>query len=184
MSTPAEQPRPKYGEYATPEQQRALRGVPIEPAAPAGAPVVPTAYGTPVAERPQSGASVRRKPRIWDLVVTIGLLAYGLFTVFTSGVQYLDPADVMNATMQMLGIEGEFTNIAAGRAWGTAAAAVLAIGWALTAWFSIRMLRRGRIAFWVPIVGGVVFTLIASICLTIPMMSDPAFIEYLGSMQP
>jgi uncharacterized membrane protein YhaH (DUF805 family) len=114
--------------------------------------------------------------------VTIALLAYGLVNVVITGLSYLDLPTVMNETMKILGIEGEFTNFAQGRTWGTIGAIVLVIGWAITAALSIRRLRRGRLSWWLPIVGAIVTGIVVSICIAVPMMSDPAFVAYLTTV--
>ena len=171
--------RPQYGELATPEEQRRAAGLPpleevvVPPPAPPTAGVVPP-NGT-------SDAPAKR-PHPVDRLVTIALLAYGLVNIVITGLSYLDLANVMNQTMKILGIEGEFTNFAQGRTWGTIAAIVLAVGWCLTAALSIRRLRRGRITWWLPIVGAIVTMVVVSICLTVPMMGDPAFIAHLDQM--
>ena len=51
---------------------------------------------------------------------------------------------------------------------------VLAIGWAITALFAWWSLRRGRRTWWIPVVGGIVFTVASGILMLIPLMSDPA----------
>ncbi|WP_149084797.1 MULTISPECIES: DUF6264 family protein [Microbacterium] len=162
--------RPRYGEIATPEEQRRAAGLPPV------AEMVETAAPAPTAE-PAAEAPARSHPV--DRFATIALLAYGLVNVVVTGLSYLDIVPVMNQTMAMLGIEGEFTNYAAGRIWGTVAAVVLAVGWSVTAALSIRRLRRGRLTWWLPLVGAVVTVGIAALCLVVPMMGDPAFIAYL-----
>jgi hypothetical protein len=165
--------RPRYGELATPEEQRRAAGLP--PVAEVVTPALPT---TPP-PAPEPGGVAPARPHSLDRFATIALLAYGLVNVIVSGLSYLDIVPVMNQTMGMLGIEGEFTNYAAGRTWGTIAAAVLVVGWCVTAALSIRRLRRGRLTWWVPVVGAVVTVGIAALCLVVPMMGDPAFIAYL-----
>lgn len=162
--------RPRYGELATPEEQRRALGLP--PVAEVVAPSAPVSDPAPAAPAPARPSSV-------DRFATIALLAYGLVNVVVTGLSYLDIVPVMNQTMGMLGIEGEFTNYAAGRTWGTIAAVVLAVGWCVTAVLSIRRLRRGRLTWWLPLVGAVITLGIASFCLVVPMMGDPAFIAYL-----
>ena len=167
--------RPQYGELATPEEQRRAAGLPpldevvVEPvlAAPAPEPVVDAA---------------RRRPHPVDRFVTIGLLAYGLINVVVTAVSYLDLTRVMNESMKILGIEGEFTNYEQGKIWGTIAAVVLVVGWSLTASASVRRLRRAKITWWVPLVGAAVTMLIASMCLAVPMFGDPAFMSYVQNM--
>jgi len=168
--------RPQYGEYATPEEQRRLAGLPPMDAA-AEAPAAPTP--APVAETPTRDA-VRAPGRPWDRIITIALLAYGVVNVIMTAMSYLDLPPLMNQSMQILGIEGEFTNYAQGKIWGTAAAVVLVVGWIITAWLSMRRLRSGRLTWWVPLVGAVVTMIVASVCITVPMMGDPAFMAYLN----
>lgn len=168
--------RPQYGEYATPEEQRRLAGlppvdaVPVTDAAPAPAPA------------PEAPAPVRAAARPWDRILTIALLAYGVINVFMSAMTYLDLATPMNESMRILGIEGEFTNFEQAKVWGTVAAVVLVVGWVVTAWLSIRRLRTGKLTWWVPLVGAAATILVASCCIAVPMMGDPAFISFVGGV--
>ena len=167
--------RPQYGELATPEEQRRAAGLPpLSEMAPPPPPV------TPLPSSVEAAGPKRAHPV--DRFATIGLLAYGLVNIVITGLSYLDLPQVMNQTMDILGIEGEFTNFAQGRVWGTVAAIVLAVGWAITAALSIRRLRSGRLAWWVPIVGAVVTMGVVTACIAVPMMNDPAFVSYLTSV--
>ncbi len=172
---PAPHPRPQYGEYATPEQQQErirLGGGepgPVHPPVVERAPVVPAAV--PAAE---PGAV---PPRRGDRIVTIALLAYGLYTVVTTVPQLLDYAAFATTWLDMAGIDAEFTAFAEGRLWGGIGAALFAVGWLLTALLSWRTLSRGRISWWIPLVGALVTTIAVSICLSVPLLSDPAIIE-------
>ncbi|MDQ0647624.1 energy-converting hydrogenase Eha subunit C [Microbacterium natoriense] len=161
--------RPQYGELATPEEQRRAAGLPplseVAPAAP-----------EPIAA---AAAPASARPHPVDRFATIALLAYGLVNVVMTGMSYLDLPTVLNEVMKILGIEGEFTDYAAGRLWGTVAAVVLAVGWTATAVLSVRRLRRGRITWWLPIVGAVVTSFLAGICVMVAMMGDPAFADYI-----
>lgn len=115
-----------------------------------------------------------------DRFATIALLAYGLVNVVMTGISYLDLPTVLNEVMKILGIDGEFTDYAAGKLWGTTAAIVLGVGWTLTALLSVRRLRRGRLSWWVPLVGAVVTSIVAAICVMIAMLGDPAFAAYIA----
>ncbi|MDN3494619.1 DUF6264 family protein [Planococcus sp. APC 4015] len=176
MSDPDPRPRPEYGEYATPEEQRSRiqqpdvtealsAGVAPEPAPPAAA--------ASVAHRP--GSPVNR-------IVTIGLLAAGAVNVVFSVVSYLDILPTIERSMQIMGIPGDFTNVAAAQMWGIVAAVALVIGYALTAIRSLRLLRAGRVSWWVPIVGAVITYVIVSTCLAVPLVNDPAFTSYMTSL--
>lgn len=169
--------RPQYGELATPEEQRRAAGLPpldeMSPAPDAVAEAPPVAPAAP-------SATPRRNPV--DRFATIGLLAYGLVNVVSTAMSYLNLPAVMTEAMKILGVEGEFTNYAQGRLWGTIAAIVLFAGWAATTVFALRRLRSGKLSWWVPLVGAAVTMIAASICVAIPTMNDPAFIAYVNSM--
>ncbi|MGO2519677.1 MAG: DUF6264 family protein [Microbacterium sp.] len=165
--------RPQYGEFATPEEQRRLAGLPPLDAV-INTPAEPVQVAAPDA--------APAKPRRWDRIITIALLAYGLINVFTAGMSYLDLPTVMNESMKILGVPGEFTNFEQGKLWGMIAAVLLVIGWVITAWLSVRRLRKGKLTWWLPIVGAAVTMLVVGVCITVPMMGDPAFISYIEGM--
>lgn len=171
--------RPQYGELATPEEQRRAAGLP--PLVDENAPVVTPQPPAPPQFLPAS-AEAPRRPHPVDRLITIALLAYGLVNVLITGFSYLDLPRVMNESMKLLGIDGEFTNFAQGRLWGMIAAILLVAGWAITAFFSFRRLRRGRITWWLPLVGAVVTIGVVSACIAVPMFNDPAFVAYLNQM--
>lgn len=164
--------RPQYGEIATVEEQRRAAGLP------------PITDVAPVEAAPASEPDAAREPAVRsrpvDRFVTIALLAYGLINVVMTGLSYLDFSTTMNEMMSVLGVDGEFTNFDQGKLWGTIAAIVLAAGWSLTAFLSIRRLRTGKTSWWVPIAGAAVTLLVASICAAIPLMNDPAFIDFVA----
>ncbi|MCM3779423.1 DUF6264 family protein [Microbacterium hydrocarbonoxydans] len=165
--------RPQYGELATPEEQRRAAGLPpLDEMPDAAVAAAPAATEAELPAWPKNPV---------DRFVTIALLAYGLINVVLTAISYLDFPTAMNEVMKVVGVDGEFTNIAQGRVWGTIAAIVLVVGWSLTAAVSLRRLRGRRLSWWVPIVGAVITLLLTSICAAIPMMGDPAFIGYITS---
>lgn len=172
--------RPQYGEYATVEEQRRLAGLPPVDAAQAA----PAVQAAPVVLEPDQDkvAPAEIKPRPWNRLITIALLAYGLVNVFMTGMAYLDLPSVMNQTMEIIGIDGEFTNFAQGKFWGTIAAVILVIGWVCTALISIRRLRTNKLTWWIPLVGAAVTMIVVGICITVPMMGDPAFIAHVEGL--
>lgn len=167
--------RPQYGEYATPDEQRRLAGLPPLDAAPEAT------AAAPVIEQAEPTRSITQA-RPWDRIITIALLAYGLVNVVMTGLSYLDLPTVMNESMRILGVDGAFTNFAQGKLWGTTAAVLLVLGWAITAWLSLRRLRTGKLTWWVPLVGAAATMLIVSICIMVPMLGDPAFMAYVDGM--
>nr|WP_262927701.1 DUF6264 family protein [Microbacterium sp. NIBRBAC000506063] len=80
-------PRPQFGEYATPEQQRAAMGLPPETVAPA-----PALAPEPVAPSDGAASAPPKPRRRWDRFLTFALLAYGLITVISAGISYMNIA--------------------------------------------------------------------------------------------
>jgi uncharacterized membrane protein YhdT len=180
-------PRPQYGEYATPEEQRARIRQPDmtrlletgqDPDALKGA--VP-ADSPSIVARPEAAPTGRG--RFADRVATIALLVYGLVNVVTGIPSMVDYRSYAGTVLDLLGVEAQFADPTAGRPWGIAAALVLAIGWLLTAYVSLRSLGRGRVTFWIPLVAGIVFTFVAGVLLMVPIVSDPSLWDaVVGSM--
>lgn len=176
-------PKPQFGEYATPEQQRAHIREPI-PESPAGHhPGMPPQHPMtpppgprmpPAPAQPTDG----RPPRQVDRLVTIMLLGFGLVNVVLQLPRYFDMGGYAGEFMKLLGIPGTFTVTPSAQAWGVAAAAVYAVGYLATAMFSLRRIRQAKAAWWVPLVGAIVTSLLAGICVWIPLMADPTVASY------
>lgn len=165
-------PRPQYGEYATPEEQRArIRQPDATSALETGRPAIPAAEAAPAAP---AAVGAPPRPRTVDRIATIALLAYGLFTVVSSFPAFLDYGAYAETMFAVMGVDAELADPAAGRPWGIAAALVLAVGWIATALLSWRSLRRGRLTWWIPLVAGAVFTFAAGMLMIVPLMNDPA----------
>lgn len=193
-------PAPLYGEYATPEEQQerirlsggsvedsasgslepapALSRTELSAPATVPAPHVPSTDPAPLAPSATAPAASEERPvRRGDRIVTIGLLVYGLVTVLTTMPQLIDYAGFAQTWFDMAGVDAEFTAVESGRLWGTIAAVLFALGWVLTAALSWVSLAARRVSWWIPIAGAVVTFLIVSLCLSAPLLSDPALIE-------
>lgn len=165
--------RPQYGEYATPEEQRArIQRPEVTDALESG--VAPQ----PAPTTPQAPQARARGPLV-DRVITVVLLVYGLVSTVSTIVQLLDFPGYAERAAQILGVDATYTNLSAGYVWGAAASVVYGIGYLVTAVITWRRLARGRISFWVPLVGFVVTTLLAGVCITVALASDPAFLTSL-----
>ncbi|MFL1999649.1 MULTISPECIES: DUF6264 family protein [unclassified Microbacterium] len=194
MSTPDpdDRPRPQYGEYASPEEQRArirqpdatdalLAGQALDaPATSASAPPATLAEQTRRTTSAPSTSALARPLTGWrlaDRIITIGLLAYGLVNVIATSVQLFSFEQYANTILGLFGVDQAFTNVAQGQLWGTVAGITMIVGWLLTATLTWRQLRRGRIAFWIPVAGALVVSIAVSIFITVPILNDPAFSE-------
>ncbi|WJL95986.1 DUF6264 family protein [Microbacterium sp. ET2] len=179
-------PRPQYGEYATPEEQRARIQQPdVTVALETGAAPSEAAPGAP-APTPapaEDGAPnlIASRRRFFDRVLTIALLVYAVFSVATAIPALVDYNGYVQTLFEFMGVAEAPDPSLNGRAWGVAASVVLGVGLLLTAAVSWIMLQRGKITFWVPIVGGVVFNLLSGALLMVPLLSDPALMGALLS---
>jgi len=171
-------PRPQYGEYATPEEQRArIQRPEVTEALEAGVAPQPEPVA-PVAEKALPSADAGRmglRGPLWDRILTGGLLAYGLVSTVSTIVQLLDFPTYAETAAKILGVDASYTNLSAGYLWGAVAAFVYGIGWLLTAVLTWRRLRRGRVAFWIPLAGFVVTALLAGLCVTLALVGDQQF---------
>ena len=61
-------------------------------------------------------------------------------------------------------------------------AVVLVVVFALVAWWSVRRLRSRSWTFWVPLVGGVVATVLGMVPVLVVVFQDPQFAAYLQRM--
>lgn len=183
MSTPEEsRPRPQYGEYATPEEQRARI---LQPAPDAGSPHTPPAAPAPYIPHPPAApatTTAARPSRTGDRIITIALLAYGLVTVITAVPQLLDFTGFAEAWMEMAGVEEPFTNTAQGAQFGAIGAVVFVVGWVVTALLSWRSLARRRLTWWIPLVGAIVTFVAVSAFLTVPLLGDPAIASHFAGL--
>lgn len=180
---PDPRPRPQYGEYATPEQQRAHIRNPLPDVAVVPLVSADPGVAAPAAYHPATGpatTTAARPTRTADRIITFALLAYGLVTVITAVPQLWDFSGFAQTWMQVAGIDGTFTNTAQGDLWGRIGAIVFIAGWMLTAFLSWRSLSARRLSWWIPLVGAIVTFIIASICLTVPLVADPAIVGRFG----
>ncbi|WP_295790229.1 DUF6264 family protein [uncultured Microbacterium sp.] len=175
-----DRPRPQYGEYATPEEQRArIQRPEVTEALDAGVAPAPAADPEPSTV----ATPLARGPR-WDRILTFGLLVYGLVSTVSTIVQLLDFPNYAESAARILGSQASYTNLSAGYVWGAAAALTYGIGWLVTAVLTWRRLGRGRVAFWIPLVGFAVTATIAAVCVTVALTSDPQFMSGLLAAVP
>ena len=170
---------PRWGEYAP--LPPAPPAQPSQPVAPAQASPVQTGSARPAGPAGGVGAAPVRKRRTWDLVLTIALLAYGLVTVLTS---LSGAGDLGRTVEQVYAIQGlgDYTPTALARTLTTVANAAQVVLLVVAVLVAYRLLKAGRIAFWVPLVAGVIASVLIGIFGLTLMVSDPAFQDYINSV--
>ncbi len=185
-----DRPRPQYGEYATPQEQAKIIAESLPPVSPLLAPSSGAGPAVPVASLgTASGPGFRAarrlprgRPRRWDLIVSAVLLGYATVNVIAQLVSRDTLATVITQFFLTQGI-GTYTptalTTALGNVLNVVTLALFVATAALTAW----MLRRGRIAFWIPIVGGVVAAVVAVVFVAVLLQGDPAFLAYMNGLR-
>lgn len=174
-------PPPQYGEYASPQEQAKAMGASLPPIT-HYAPVVnrPTnaqPYGAPTSAR--RNASGKIAPRRWDLILSSGLLAYGLINVISGFFQFSDMGRLIDDVYSTQGV-GDFTSTSLSGAFGVVINVTNVVLWLVGMLLTVRLLRRGKIAFYVPLLAGAVASIVAATCMMVLLFSDPAFSDYVN----
>ncbi|HEY5224692.1 MAG TPA: DUF6264 family protein [Microbacteriaceae bacterium] len=186
MTEPDRRPRPQYGEYASPEEQKASIRVPVEHAHDES---VPIARATPVASEQQTslprqhdaprpaGASLA-PARSGDRIFTLALLTLGFLNVIFTVPGLFNLSSTINATFQQMGV-GSFTPTSLARVLGIGLAVFYIAAWIGTLLLTMPRLRAGRLSFWIPLVAGVIVTVVSMIIFLILFLGDPSFVAYM-----
>lgn len=158
-------PRPQYGEYA-----------PIPPATPAPEVEAVTPDPVPPAEQtPAEQPPVKKFSR--DLIITSALLVIGVWDVVTGFSQYSDLPALLQQAYDQLGV-GEFTSTDLALSMGALINGGRVVILVLTIVLSLWRISKGKLSFWIPLVGAVVAGIFVGVCSVIVMTSDPAFIAF------
>jgi len=150
-----DRPPPQYGEYATPEQQAAAMGKRYVPPPAAETRVIVPGVPTPGAVSDEAGPqSLRLGGNLIDRFVSIFQLGIGLVVLVETN--YFDFSTYMNNYLSAAGVTEKVP------------AAIDQYGWLL---FSVNIvlllatfvwvfarLRRGKLAFFVPVIGYIAFS--------------------------
>jgi hypothetical protein len=157
-------PAPQYGEYATPEEVAALRGTAVDPPTPTPAQVTRTA--------PPIDASRGSTWRRMDRPITIALIAFGVLNLIQYAGPLLDFEYFLEITTK--GTFAEAIDFGDAARIGGVVLFVLCLGLVLVSGaIAVLRLRRGRIAFWVPLVAGAVSVLAWVAVIFVIMLQTP-----------
>jgi hypothetical protein len=181
--------RPQFGEYASPEEQRAAIKDPslnphYAPPAPAEhqAPPMPGEPSTqPVGAHPgERQAGILGHPT--DRVFTIALLVIGLYSMISTIMTRGDIAAQMTLAYHSLGIGADYTATARTDLVGNVVAIVFAVLWIVAAGLSYWRMRRGGRAFWIPLTAGVLAAVVRAVGYAMLMLADPTFVHFVQTM--
>jgi hypothetical protein len=165
---PDVRPLPQYGEYATPEEVAALRGVPDAPP-------------PPRAERPVSAPESRgSRWRRLDRPITIALIVFGVLNLLQYSAAFLDFEGFLETVTEGTVAEKvDFTDAA--RFGGVVLFLLCLVLLVTSSAAAVVLLRRGRIAFWVPLVAGAVTVLAWVVVLVVIALQTPGAFPLTGA---
>ncbi|GAA2066272.1 DUF6264 family protein [Leifsonia soli] len=189
---PDDRPRPQYGELAPPgwvwrppaDADRLDTSRPLEreddvPAAPA-APVLGQRPPEGVPAAP--GADGRPAPT-WNLTLTVLLGVFGFFGMTYS----IATLQAIPASMQLLhstnGL-GEYVPAPVVSTLVLIGSIVMAVIWVVSAGFAAWLLVKRRLAFWVPLVAGIVAMVALLIFAGAVLATDPVLLGFYGGVTP
>ena len=179
-------PAPEASTRASgPPQKRGSRDAVHDPAAHDSAAYDPATHDsathdpakTSVAGHPAAAGRQRR----WDLVLSTGLMVYGFLNVLSGLFQYADLGAFLDQLYEAFNI-GNYASTGMERPIGIAIVASNLLSFTLVAWFTVRALKAHKIAFWIPLVGGVVATVVSALFLQVLVANDPAITVFLEKL--
>lgn len=116
--------------------------------------------------------------RAWDRILTVALLVFGLFNVLTGIPAMLQLAESLDQAYASQGF-GDYTSDGLASALGIAANIVNVLLLVAAVAASVRQLRTGRLAFWIPLVAGATAVVVTIVLIGAAMLGDPALASYL-----
>lgn len=172
----AGRPAPQYGEYATPEEVAALRGAGSDArvAAPHPPHPSPSPSPTPVpaVEGPR-GSAWRRA----DRPITIALIAFGVLNL----IQYAGPLLDFEYFLEVATNDTFADPIDFGDAARIGGIVLFVVCLALVLFsglIAVVLLRRGRVAFWVPLTAGALTLVAGVVALVAILLQTPGALPY------
>ena len=176
-----ERPRPQFGAYASPEEQlaRSGRAAARQVSDPALIPRDMPPEEPAAQNRPGQRESVSQFTLV-DRVLTVALMAFGLYSVVGSFRVYTDPY----ALVEIIGMTGiELTQAGVIHTAGVISVVVMLLGWTGTVWALWKRGARRKSMWWIAVLAGIVFTVVGALIITIPFAMDPAVLQEFATMQ-
>jgi hypothetical protein len=118
--------------------------------------------------------------RRWDVILTAVLLGMGAVSVVSSIPQYADFGATMQAGISQLGY-GDYTAVALANTIGIAINVTQIVLYLITAFIAIRVVQRGKIGFYIPLIGAFVSGVVTVVLLVVAITGDPALLTQITS---
>jgi hypothetical protein len=191
---PDDRPRPQYGELAPPgwvwhppadadrlDTSRPLEREDAATAPPSGAPA--GGWGASHPGVPVQAAGSGRQATTWDLTLTVLLGVFGFFGMLYS----IATLQAIPASMQLLHSTNGLGDYTPAPIVGTlvlAGSVTIAALWLVSAVVAAWLLVKRRLAFWVPLVAGIVAMLALLIFAGAVLATDPVLLGFYSGVTP
>jgi hypothetical protein len=177
----------RYGEHGDAAQQDAAH----RDAAQRGAIPVHRDARAPYADRPGFASQHQQSPSTqlrsdaprWNMIVTVVLIVFGLFgaTNSISGLLSLPSAMQLMHLNQNL---GDYTPAASVQGTLIAGAVVIGLLWVISTALSVWLLVKRRMAFYIPLIAGVVALIALLGFMSAVLLTDPVLIDFYSGITP
>jgi len=151
------------------ERRQARRAPSAKPPAPSS----PTPASEPGRPSYLPGQETRRAGNRLDAAVTMGLLAAGAFNLLLTLGSYTQLPTTFDGVYKALGSDATYTPTPLTLPIGIALIVANAVVFLVTALLAVGQLRRGRIAFWIPLAGAVTAGLVSVALMSVLIAADP-----------
>jgi len=117
-----------------------------------------------------------RTAPIWDAPITVGLLLVGVVNTIQTVAQARDLPLALDQVSAARGIS-RYTQVgfATGVGWAIVATSVASLVVAIA--FAVPRIRDHRLAFWIPLVAGVVSAFVTIVLVAAAILADPAYLD-------
>jgi hypothetical protein len=119
----------------------------------------------------------RRAGRRLDSAVTFGLLAAGAFNLLLTLGSYARLPDTFDGVYRALGSDATYAPTPMTLPIGIALIVVNALVFLVTALLAVGQVRRGRIAFWIPLAGALAAGLLSVLLMSVLISADPVMTQ-------
>lgn len=121
--------------------------------------------------------------RVWDPMVTVGFLVFGLINVTQTVAVARDLGALLDGVFMQEGW-GEYSTNAVSAVVGPVVIAVNVLSLVLAIGFAVPRLRARRTAFWIPLICAAVAVLLTVLLLLVAVFADPAAMAALSTPAP
>lgn len=138
-------------------------------------------------EQPTSGNKPRKLSQLgmFNFLLTVGLLVFGVISLFENLGNYTHPGDVINQALSNLHEQTPaFPVVTYATTTLTAVVGSLLLtlqgaNFGIITWWAVTRMRARKVSFWVPPVGALISSTLTFLALIMLMLSDPAIIKAL-----